>query len=223
LRCLPADQAASSSRSASVIGPKRVCPRVPSHRGAFASSVADVGYYQQHQYLPLFVYEGTMGFPLAAWLRPGTVHASLGAAEILDRIIGRLRAACPGAVIKVRSDNGLAVPGLYDYCEREDLPYALGYATNAVLERLTAQALADVQEYHHWYQHREPHMQRFESLSTYQADSWPHPRRIVAKIEVTRQGSQRRFVVTNLTEPAEWVYRTFMCNGARCRSNRLAR
>ncbi len=38
------------------------------------------GYYRQHQYLPLFVYDGVTGFPLAAWLRPGAIHASLGGA-----------------------------------------------------------------------------------------------------------------------------------------------
>lgn len=70
------------------------------------------GYSRQHQYLPLFVYDGATGFPLAVWLRPGTVHASRGAAEILDRIVTKLRAAWPGVRIRVRSDNGLAVPGL---------------------------------------------------------------------------------------------------------------
>lgn len=167
------------------------------------------GYYRQHQYLPLFVYDGATGFPLAAWLRPGTVHASLGAAEILDRIVTRLRAAWPGVRIKVRSDNGLAVPGLYDYCEAQQLPYVFGYATNPVLQRATDQALADLELYHRFYQHREPVVQRFESLNDYQADPWPHPRRIVAKIEVTPQGSQRRFVVTNLEEPAAALYRDF--------------
>ena len=52
------------------------------------------GYYRQHQYLPLFVYDGATGFPLAAWLRPGAIHASLGGAEILDVIVTCLRAAC---------------------------------------------------------------------------------------------------------------------------------
>jgi hypothetical protein len=167
------------------------------------------GYYRQHQYLPLFVYEGTTGFPLAAWLRPGTVHASLGAADILDRIITRLRAVWPDVRIKVRSDNGLAVPGLYDYCEAQPLPYVFGYAINPVLRRATDHALADLELYHHFYGHREPVVQRFESLTNYQAESWPHPRRIVAKIEVTPQGSQRRFVVTNLNDPADVVYRDF--------------
>src|SRR5262245_48488508 len=167
------------------------------------------GYYQQQQYLPLFVYDGASGFPLAAWLRPGTVHASLGAADILDAIVTRLRAAWPDVRLQVRSDNGLAVPGLYDYCEAKGLPYAFGYATNPVLQRATAQALADLELYHRCYRHREPLVQRFESLTNYQADSWPHPRRIVAKFEVTPQGSQRRFVVTNHTEPAAEVYRDF--------------
>jgi Transposase DDE domain group 1 len=167
------------------------------------------GYYRQHQYLPLFVYDGATGFPLAAWLRPGTIHASLGAAEILDAIVTALRAAWPGVRIQVRSDNGLAVPGLYDYCEAHGLPYAFGYATNPVLQRATEQALADLQLYYHFYGHREPVVQRFEALDDYQADTWPHPRRIIAKIEVTPQGSQRRFVVTNRAEPAAMIYRDF--------------
>jgi Transposase DDE domain group 1 len=167
------------------------------------------GYYRQHQYLPLLVYDGATGFPLAAWLRPGTAHASLGAADILGAVVAKLRAAWPDVPIKVRSDNGLAVPGMYDWCEANGLPYALGYASNPVLQRATDQALADLEVYHAFYRHREPVAQRFESLTGYRADSWPHPRRIVAKIEVTPQGSQRRFVVTNLDGPAEAVYRDF--------------
>lgn len=167
------------------------------------------GYYQQHQYLPLFVYDGATGFPLAAWLRPGAIHASLGAVEILDRIVRQLRAAWPGVAIRVRADNGLAVPALYAYCESHGLPYAFGYASNAVLQRRTEQALADLELYHHFYQHREPSVQRFEEIQDYQADSWPHPRRIIAKIEVTPQGSQRRFVVTDLPEQPEAVYHDF--------------
>jgi len=167
------------------------------------------GYYRQHQYLPLFVYDGATGFPLAAWLRPGTVHASPGAAEVLGAIVTRPRAAWPGVRIQVRSDNGLAVPDLYAYCEAQGLPYAFGYATNPVLQRATEQALADLELYHHFYRHREPVVQRYESIPDYQADTWPHPRRVVAKIEVTPQGSQRRFVVTDHTGPPAVVYRDF--------------
>jgi hypothetical protein len=133
----------------------------------------------------------------------------LGADDILDRIVTALRAAWPGVRIRVRSDNGLAVPGLYAYCEGHDLPYAFGYATNAVLQRATAPALADLELYYHFYGRREPHVQRFEEVRDYQADSWPHPRRVVVKLEMTPQGSQRRFVVTNLADPPQAVYRDF--------------
>jgi hypothetical protein len=167
------------------------------------------GYYRQHQYYPLLVYEGHTGFPLAAWLRPGTVHGSCGAVDILKAIVQKLRAAWPEVRICVRSDNGLAVPELYQFCEAEHLPYAFGYATNAVLQRATATAFEGLQTYYAFYGHREPHVQRFEEIGDYQADSWDRPRRIVAKLEITPQGSQRRFVVTNREESPEAVYRDF--------------
>jgi hypothetical protein len=167
------------------------------------------GYFRQHQYFPLLVYDGASGFPLAAWLRPGTVHASCGALEVLRPIVRALRAAWPGVPIVVRADNGLAVPAVYSFCEEEGLAYALGYATNAVLQRATATALADVELYYRCYGRRDPHVQRYEEIRDYQADSWPRPRRVIAKIERTPQGSQRRFVVSNRAGTPEQVYRGF--------------
>jgi hypothetical protein len=52
-------------------------------------------------------------------------------------------------------------------------------------------------------------VQRFEAIKSYQAGSWSCPRRVVAKIERTPVGSQRRFVVTNLTAKPDEVYRDF--------------
>jgi hypothetical protein len=167
------------------------------------------GYFEQHQYFPLFVLDGVSGFPLAAWLRPGTVHASCGAVEILAGLVARLRAAWPEVVIRVRADNGFGVPAVYDFCEREGLSYAIGYASNPVLQRATACALADVELYYAFYGRRDPLVQRFEEVRDYRAESWPHARRIVAKVERTPQGSQRRFVVTNLPDRPEVVYRDF--------------
>ena len=72
-----------------------------------------------------------------------------------------------------------------------------------------AQATADVEPYYRCYGQRDPWVQRFEESKDYQADSWPHPRRVVAKIERTPQGSQRRFVVTNRTQKPDAVYKDF--------------
>lgn len=167
------------------------------------------GYYQQHQYLPLLAFEGHSGFPLAAWLRPGTVHAACGAVEVVQALVTRLRQAWPDVVIQVRGDTGLAVPRLYDYCEDAGVGYALGFAGNPVLHRATATALADLELYYAFYGKTDPHVQRFENVRDYQAESWRQPRRVVAKVEINPQGSQRRYVVTNLEQPADTLYRDF--------------
>lgn len=167
------------------------------------------GYYEQHQFFPLFAFDGDSGFPLAAWLRPGTVHASCGAVEALQTIVSHLRAAWPEVTILVRGDSGLAVPAMYEYCERQGLLYALGFASNEVLKARTACALSDLETYFHWYQHRESHVQRFELLEDYQADRWSRPRRIVVKLEINRLGTNRRFVVTNLSGHPQGIYHGF--------------
>jgi hypothetical protein len=167
------------------------------------------GYYDQHQYFPLFAFDGATGFPLAAWLRPGTVHASCGALETLQIIVAHLRAAWPDVVILVRGDTGLAVPALYEYCEREGLLYALGYGSNAVLKARTDGWLSDLETYYHWYHHREPHVQRFDVIDDYQADSWSRPRRIVVKLEIGRMGTNRRFIVTNMSGHPQGIYHGF--------------
>ena len=63
------------------------------------------GHYDQYQYFPLYVFDGTTGFPLAAWLRPGTVHASCGAAPVLGDLVSKLRTAWPGVRIRIRSGS----------------------------------------------------------------------------------------------------------------------
>lgn len=167
------------------------------------------GYFDQYQYFPLFVFDGGTGFPLAAWLRPGTVHASCGAVTTLQSIVQALRAQWPHVTILVRGDAGLATPEVYALCASEGLLYAFGYSSNEVLKRHTAQALSDLETYYAYYGRRDPHVQRFELIEDYQADGWSRPRRIVAKIEINPQGTNRRFVVTNLSGQAQGIYQGF--------------
>lgn len=167
------------------------------------------GYYQQHQYFPLLVFDGVSRFPLAAWLRPGTAAGACGAVAVLRTMVAALRRAWPDVLILVRGDCSLAGPALYEFCETEGLLYAFGYASNEVLQRRTAQALADLELYYHFYGHREPHVQRFEVVEDYQAESWSRPRRVLCKVEIAPLGSQRRFVVTNLSGHPGGLYRGF--------------
>jgi len=161
------------------------------------------GYFDQQQYFPLLAFDGESGFPLGAWLRPGKAHASWGAVEALEVIVPALRAAWPGVEIVVRGDAGYGVPELYEHLEKNSLKFVIGYTSNAVLKRRTDLLLRYTQA--HAELHGEPSC-RFTCFDDYQAESWSHPRRIIAKCEVTAQGGpNRRFVVTNLTDRPEAV------------------
>lgn len=164
------------------------------------------GYYEQHQYFPLLLFDGETGFPLGAWLRPGVVHASCGVVESLDLVVQKLRAAWPEVTIVIRGDTGEAVPKLYEYCEREGLFYAIGYASNEVLKSRVASTVWDQEVWYAFY--REPRT-RFQVFEDYQAGSWSRPRRIVAKIEINDKGINRRFVVTNLSGNPQGIYHGF--------------
>jgi hypothetical protein len=142
-------------------------------------------------------------------LRPGTVGAACGAVSVLAELVQTLRRAWPDVLILVRGDSGLAGPALYEFCEEQGLLYALGYASNAVLQRRTQQALWLLEVAHFFCGQYEPHMQRFEALEDYQAENWTRPRRVICKVECTAQGSQRRFVVTNLSGDPGGIYRGF--------------
>jgi DDE family transposase len=168
------------------------------------------GYYDQNQYFPMLIFEGTTGMPLGAWLRAGRAHAGTGAVDMLRDIVDRLRQHWPGIKISVRGDQGLSGPEMYEYCEAEGLEYALGFSTNEVLKRrLAAAELADHARLLWWMSGREK-FQLFHAWDDYQAESWPHPRRVIVKTEITRQGGANvRYVVTNKPGHAADIYHGF--------------
>jgi hypothetical protein len=95
---------------------------------------------------------------------------------------------------------------MYQYCEENGLFYAFGYATNAVLKRRAERRLATVKLAAQFWQ---TSIQHFEVLEDYEAGSWPHPRRILVKLEANAQGTNRRFVVTNLSGHPQGLYHGF--------------
>jgi hypothetical protein len=160
------------------------------------------GFHEQYMYHPLLIFDGATGFPLAAVLRPGNVHAGHRCVAILKRVITRLKQAYPETVIFLRADAGFALPELYAYCESEDVRYVIGLITNDRL-RGKVSHLADYAE------------KRFEETGEkqreftdfwHQAGSWPVQRRVVSKVERLEKGLNQRFVVTNVDLAPHIVY-----------------
>jgi hypothetical protein len=167
------------------------------------------GYYRQHMYHPLLVFDGDTDQLIAAVLRPGNAHGSRGVVAILKRLVAALRARWPGVGIELRADSGFAIPALYDYCEAERIAYTIGLAPNARREALAAPLLAEAER-----RHAETGAKvRLAGAASYQAKTWPRPRRVVFKAEVLAKGPNTRFVVTSHTDDPLAVYDRYVDRG----------
>lgn len=160
------------------------------------------GYYGQNMYHPLMIFDGLTGFPMAVVLRPGNSHASRGAAGILRKIIQQLKKEHPESSILIRADGGFSIPGLYELCEEHDVYYLIGMISNSRLKERTDDLLNQAVEL---FEQNQSKQRLFTSFS-YQADSWEQARRVIAKAECMVQGTNRRFVVTNLPGDPQLLY-----------------
>lgn len=151
------------------------------------------GYFGQYQYFPLIISEPSTKHIFLAHLRPGTVHAALGADDDLMRVVNALRKARPDIVIHVRADAGFGVPWMYEICEENRLTYTFGFSTNQRLKRLTEglmnQAIQQFQQ--------SKQKQRLFDCFDYQADTWNQTRRVIAKAECHGIGTNLRFTISN--------------------------
>ncbi|MGI8858481.1 MAG: IS1380 family transposase [Thermomicrobiales bacterium] len=166
------------------------------------------GYYRQHMYHPLLIFDGDTDQLITAVLRPGNAHAGKGIVAILSRIVQQLRATWPDVQIAIRADAGFAVPALYDYCEGEEIELTIALLHNARLAAEGAGVLAAAVQQSVVAGGEKV---RLFAETRYQAGSWAHPRRVIYKAEAQllpkgRMGTNVRFVVTSRDDPPEALY-----------------
>lgn len=161
------------------------------------------GYFGQHMYHPLLIFDGETNQLISARLRPGNAHASWDAVTELERITTAMRARWPQVALEIRADGGVAIPELYTYCERSTITYTIGLIPNARLAWL-AIPLQVAAQYRRDLTGEAT--VRVVSDVAYQAGSWDHARRVVYKAETMQQGTNTRFVVTNRRDPPQAVY-----------------
>jgi hypothetical protein len=112
-----------------------------------------------------------------------------------------------GIAVYFRADAAFAKPEIYERLEAEDIRYAIRLPANRVLQECIAHLLTRPVG-------RPPNKpQVFVASSSYQAQSWRKPRRVVARVEWHRGELYPRvgFIVTNLTRPKHRVVK--FCNG----------
>jgi len=157
-------------------------------------------------YHPLFCFN-QFGDCEGAMLRPGNVHSAERWREVLEPIVERYQKR-EGRLL-FRADAAFAKPEVYEYLEPRDIGYAIRLPANEVLQEHIKHLLKrpvgrPPQKPIVWY-----HDFR------YQAGSWDHPRRVVAKVEwhLGELFPRLGFIVTNLSAKPKGVVRFYNGRG----------
>jgi hypothetical protein len=166
------------------------------------------GYYNEYCFMPLHIYEGQSDKLITTILRSGKRISGKEMVTILKRLVPYIRKSWPKVKILLRADSNFSAPEVHDWCEKENVYYILGQAGSAPLKE---KANVLLEQARLLYQHSQKKIRLFTSFN-YQAGSWKKPRRIVAKVEVSSQGENIRFIVTNLqSSQPSFIYDTIYC------------
>ena len=158
------------------------------------------GYYDCYCYLPLYVFCGDQ--LLCAYLRPSKIDGAKHARGILKLLVQRIRASWPNVRIIFRGDSGFCRWKTLKYCDKNDISYVVGLATNATLKRTAKPHMDAAQEAYDATDLKQRSFYEFE----YGAKTWDRKRRIILKAEHLDKGANARLVVTNLDRNPADIY-----------------
>ena len=154
------------------------------------------GYYGGYCFLPLHLYEGLSG-RLITTIFKAKRFTGPQMLSVLKRLVKRLRQTWPDTLVIFRGDSHFAYPEVMQWIEAQvNLSYVTGLTSNAVLQTLARDVVEQTQRA---YERDGGKITRFHS-TRYQAGTWSRSRRVVIKVEVSDQGVNTRFVVTDMEE-----------------------
>ena len=164
-------------------------------------------HYDTRCFLPIVIFDGLTGKPVIAILRPGKPPSGAEIATILRHVIGRIRRAFPQTKILVRGDSQYGNGAVIDTLEALGCDYILGFAINEKLKAMS-EPWADRCRWRR--RPNEPRVRRFHQFQ-YRAGSWTQSRKVIARIEATANGTDARFIVTNLEGRGKHLYERIYC------------
>jgi Transposase DDE domain group 1 len=151
------------------------------------------GYDGGYCFMPLHLYEGLSGRLITTILKAKRFTGAQRLA-VWKRLVKHLRRAGPETRLIFRGDSHFAYPEVRQWIEAQpEGNYVTGLTSNAVLKELAGEV---VEQAKRAYAYRGRKVTRFHS-TRYQAQPWSRSRRVVIKVEVTEQGVNPRFVVTD--------------------------
>ena len=166
-------------------------------------------YHDDYGFQPIVVFDGEGRF-VTAVLRPGKRPSGVEIRDFVRRLVGAIRAHWPKVEILLRADSHYAAPEIFDWCRANRVDWIFGLAPNVALcrhvmalEKSTAERfkMAPTRG------KRRRFMQFYDA-----AESWSRVERIIARVEAGPEGTDARFIVTNLEGGrAKHVYERLYC------------
>jgi Transposase DDE domain group 1 len=159
-------------------------------------------------FLPIHIYEAASGKPVAVILRPGKTPGGAEVALVLRHVVRAIRRRWPAVDVLVRGDSHYGRPEAMAWLERNRAGYIFGLAGNQVLlgkVRYLAEdaALGRIAG--------EAGKTRRYGEFKYAAKTWQVERQVIARVEASTQGTDSRFIVTNLRGGPRWLYEEVYC------------
>jgi hypothetical protein len=163
---------------------------------------------QGYCFQPIHIYDAASGKPVCFLLRPGKRPSGEEAARILRHVIRRIHHNWPRTVITVRGDGHYGTPEVMDLLEQHGCFYIFGLPGNNRLKMLSHPWSEDVAVRR--VLSGKDKVRRFFQIR-YGAKSWSKERKVIARVEATKLGSDTRFIITNMAGRGKHLYEKVYC------------
>jgi hypothetical protein len=152
-------------------------------------------HYDEYGFQPIVVFDGDGRF-VTAMLRPAKRPNGAEIRKLLRRVLRAIRENWPATQILIRADSHYCCPEVIDFCRSNGLDFILGAAPTTTLRRHVEALEASTKA-------------RFEGGAKTKkirwfkefydgAASWSRVERVIARVEAGEDGTDTRFIVTNL-------------------------
>src|SRR5207342_3805430 len=152
-------------------------------------------HYDEYGFQPIVVFDGDGRF-VTAMLRPAKRPKGVEIQKLLRRVLRAIRANWPATQILIRADSHYCCPEVIDFCRANGLDFILGAAPTTTLRR-HVEALEASAKVRFEAGAKKAKVRRFKEFYD-GAASWSRVERIIARVEAGEEGTDARFIVTNL-------------------------
>jgi hypothetical protein len=164
--------------------------------------------YNERCFLPIHIYEGVSGTPVAMILREGKTPSGKEVRTILKHVIARIRSQWPKVRILVRGDSHYGRHEAMEWCESQEIDYVFGFGGgDAVLDAMVREPRRPLRGIAPCRQRRSGAVSR--SCAPAPRAGGCEPPSDASR--PTTKGLDIRYIVTSLTGAARHLDKTVYC------------